>query len=154
MWFYTKNITIVLKRIADALEAIRFIQNTPGHLSTVITAERKVTNMSIISFNIVLPPVVDSDVVARELVIQIDGVEPEIVDLGITETEVGREGPQDAELRLELTNIDDAGNRSMPSILVAVLADTFSPAQPGELSIVATGERNEPEPEPEPEPEQ
>lgn len=153
MWFSTENIKPTLERIADALEAgaatvgrVRFILNRPGQITFVATGQRKVRDMSLIQFKVVLPPVVDPDVVGRELTVQVgDGVpEVEAIDNEALEA-VGFEGPQDSAVKLSLVNIDDAGNRSVPSVLEAVLLDTIAPAQPGDMAIVAIGERVEEE---------
>jgi hypothetical protein len=153
VWFAAEKIKPTLERIADALEAlattagrVRFILNRPGQITFEAVGQRKVGKMSFIQFKIVLPPVADADAVDRELSVQIGDGEPEVESVGIETREVyGHEGPQDSTVRLSLVNIDDAANRSEPSVLEAVLTDTVPPAQPGELAIVATGERPEEE---------
>ena len=100
--------------------------------------------MSTISFKVLLPALTDSDVVNRELSVQVGDLPPDVrVLLPDAVEATDYSGPQDAPVRLSLTDIDDAGNRSEASTLDVVLADVFAPAKPGELAIIETGERTE-----------
>ena len=99
--------------------------------------------MSTINFKVLLPTLLDlaGDVVTRELSVSVGEQPPEIRSLPKDATEAdGYGGPQDSMAIVTLTDIDDAGNRSLPSVLNVVLTDTFPPNQPGELGLVQTGE--------------
>lgn len=138
--FYDTNVNATLERIAIALEGIRFQGTKPGLLKLISLSE---PIMSVISFKVILPQPVDSDVVTRSLSVQIDDNIPEITEVSPDTAEVdGFEGLQDAKVKLSLVDVDDAGNPSQPSTLDVVLLDTFAPPQPGLLGIVATGEQS------------
>lgn len=131
---------VELRKIREQLRGIRFCLARPGPLQIRFLRE----DHDMIQFKVVLPPVVDTDVVSRELSVQVADGEPTVLPLAKDQTEAeGFEGPQDADVSLSLVDIDDAGNRSEASTLDVTLADTFPPAAPGELSIVQTGEVNE-----------
>lgn len=55
----------------------------------------------------------------------------------------GFEANQDSFVRVEATNIDDAGNRSLVTTLDVQIKDTIVPAPPGDLGIVVVGERHD-----------
>jgi hypothetical protein len=129
-----------LAGIRAELRVLRFRSGRPGVPKITFLREDR----DMIQFKVVLPEVADSDVVSRELSVKIGEGEPDvrIVAAGVVEVE-GFEGPQNAPVVLSLLDIDDAENRSEPSTLETVLADTFPPAKPGELSLVATGETSD-----------
>jgi hypothetical protein len=133
----TKNVVVILDDIANELDDIRFSLSRPGTLTLCLLEQ----NMSTISFKVALPQLLDSDVVNRELSVQVGDLPPDVRTLpkdAIEEADYS--GPQDAPVRLSLVDIDDAGNRSIASTLDAVLLDVFPPAQPGELALTVTGE--------------
>jgi len=149
--WYDKQNAESLARIATAMAAIaetvadiecsladiRFSLSIPGALTLKLLEK----NMSTISFKVVLPQLLDTDVVKRELTVQVADQPPVVETLDALATEsAGYSGPQDAPVHLSLTDIDDAGNRSEASVLDAALVDVFPPATPGSLSIVETGE--------------
>lgn len=115
----------------------RAIQVGPLHLS--ITGEE---NMSL-KFKVGLPPATAADVVSGELSVRIDAGEPIVIATAKDQTEVvdgqlsGRDG---ATVELSYVLIDDAGNRSEPSVFVGQLLDTIAPPKPGELALVITEE--------------
>lgn len=151
--WYDKQNAESLVRIAKAMEGIaetvadmecsladmRFSLSIPGSL-TLRLLEKK---MSTISFKVLLPTLLDTDVVKRELTVQIADLPPAVETLDADAVESANySGPQDAPVHLSLTDVDDAGNRSEASVLDAALVDVFPPAKPGELSLVETGESN------------
>lgn len=140
-----------LAGIESLLSGIKFSLGRPGRLGLLQVGE---DSMSKIIFEVALPGLAAPDVVKRELSVQI-GTEPvSVVTLeGATlsdATVTNLKGTQDSPLHLELVDIDDAGNRSQPSVYDAVLADTFAPPAPGALGIKAIGEDFTVEPAPEP----
>lgn len=99
--------------------------------------------MDMIKFKVVLPVLEDKDVVSRELAVQVADLPPIVLNVDVAATEVvGDElvGEQGASVSLSLVDVDDAGNRSEASVLSVVLSDTFPPAKPGEMGVIATGE--------------
>lgn len=121
----------------DSLLYDLLLKSKPGKIQIFVTGE----NDMAITFKVVLPPVSAPDVVARELSVKIGDAEPIVTELAADAINVDElQGPQDAEVEVSLVDIDDAGNRSEPSVATAVLADTFAPPKPGELGIELTGE--------------
>lgn len=140
-WFTDKNVAYALNRIADSLAAMRFQFSTPGQLRVVFTQKWRNGTVDTIKFKVILPELVDADVVSRELTVQVADLPPAVSTVDKLTTEVdGFSGEQNAPVKISLIDIDDAGNRSEPSVLEASLLDTFPPAKPGELSLVETGE--------------
>lgn len=144
-----------LTGIERLLSGIKFSLSRPGRLSIAQLGEDA---MQKILFEVALPGLAAPDVVKRELTVQIAGVVTTTVLEGATLNDAtvgGLKGLQDAALHLELVDIDDAGNRSQPSVFDGVLVDTFAPPAPGQLGIKAIGEdftEDPPPPAPEPEP--
>ena len=102
---------------------------------------------------------VDGDVVSRVLTVSVNGVEQgsstfagSSVDLGSVTV------PQDADVKLTLVDVDDAGNVSSPAEYSFVAVDTIAPATPGSFGVTLVSETTvapevAPEPAVEPEPE-
>lgn len=95
----------------------------------------------LLTYNVVATAAVDSDVVGRELVVSVNGdVKPTVYFAGNT-TELGSVTvPQNAEVVLTLTDVDDAGNRSEPTSLIFVALDTLPPSAPGSIGVTLVGE--------------
>jgi len=146
LWWnaYDRTNAESLRRIADSCEGIdasltdiRFSLSYPGALTFV----KLEMTMSQISFKVLLPELLDADVVKRELTVQVGADAPVITELDADATESDAySGEQDSPVHLSLTDIDDVGNRSEASVLDALLIDTFPPAKPGEMSLLETGE--------------
>lgn len=113
--------------------------SNPGPLRLVITGEDPMADK--ILFQVVLPPKSAADVVRRELLVSFaDGTE-DLIELTASDTVTENlKGDQDSDVTLSLVDIDDAGNRSEPSVATFTLQDTVAPPQPGELGIKITGE--------------
>lgn len=109
---------------------------TPGNLNVLDMKGNDMANT--ITFDIGLPPLApNNDVVNRELTVTIDGGTPDVRQLATTEAVVeGFSVPQGASVSLRLVDVDDGGNRSLPSSLDFVAADTVPPPQPGDLSVL------------------
>lgn len=106
----------------------------------------------VLVYKISVGPVVDADVVERQLFVALNGrtdvaatkvFPPEATDLG--ELRV----PQGENVLLTLVDVDDAGNRSEPAVLEFVAEDTIPPAAPGALGVTLVAETHE-DPAPEP----
>ena len=104
----------------------------------------------LLTYRVSAPAPVDADVVARELLVVVNGLPKPVAvfpasttDLGVVEVE------QDAEVIVSLRDVDDASNYSEPAVLEFVATDTLPPAQPGSLGVVLESERPAPTPEPE-----
>lgn len=103
----------------------------------------------ILTYNVSVGPVVDADVVSRELSVFIDGSETarEVRTYPADATGLGPvTAPQDAVVVLKLVDIDDAGNRSEPAVLEFTATDTIAPAAPGDLGVTLVNETNDSEP--------
>jgi hypothetical protein len=88
-------------------------------------------------------PVVDGDVVVRELQLVVNGAEPVVREFGPAETDLGTVAvPQGANVVLKLVDVDDAGNRSEPAVAEFMATDTLPPQQPG-LGVELVAERPE-----------
>jgi hypothetical protein len=94
-----------------------------------------------LTYAVSVGPVVDHDVLKRELSVVVNGlvVETKVfpadaVELGTVTVE------QDATVELMLVDVDDAGNRSEPATLEFVAVDTLPPSQPGALGVTLVSE--------------
>lgn len=95
----------------------------------------------VLTYVISAGPVVDHDVVARELSAVVDGVVQPVAVFPGTATELGSvTAPQNASVVLVLVDIDDAGNRSAPAVVDFVAVDTLPPAQPGSFGVTLIAE--------------
>lgn len=103
----------------------------------------------ILTYRVSVGPVVDADVVTRELSVYVNGAdvarevrayEPTATDLGDVVVEQG------SSVELRVVDVDDAGNRSEPAVLTFVAEDTLPPAQPGSLGVTLVSETRGEEP--------
>ena len=104
----------------------------------------------LLTYSVVAAPASAPDVVSRELVVAINGeVQPVVYFAGAT-TDFGTvDAPQNSEVALTLTDVDDAGNRSESTSLVFVALDTLPPSAPGSIGVTLVGETTVPDaPEP------
>jgi hypothetical protein len=88
-------------------------------------------------------PVVDADVVARRLLVTVNGekLSDEPVEFAGDATSFGEVTvPQDSNVVLTLVDVDDAGNVSEPAVLEFVATDTIPPAKPGEFGVTLVRE--------------
>ena len=93
-------------------------------------------------FGVALAPLVPpTDVVKRQLTVTVDGAAQEPVTIGATDAEFPDIAvPQDAQVKLEIVDIDDAGNASAPLVYEFQAKDTIPPAQPSGLAVAPKGE--------------
>lgn len=92
-------------------------------------------------FVLTLPPTTAADVAERNLTITIGSQEAQVVNPDLTAEETQEFSGEDNDpVHAELVDVDDAGNRSQPSIFDGVLTDTLAPPQPGEMGIRVTRE--------------
>ena len=95
----------------------------------------------VILFQVVLPPKSADDVVNREVKLSFDDGGLLTVNLEPSaETTSVLRGAEGAQVTVSLVDVDDAGNRSEPSVAVFDLVDVIPPPQPGELSLNIVGE--------------
>lgn len=95
----------------------------------------------LLTYVVNVAPPSDADVVQRQLVITVNGkthvnssFDGTAVDLGSFTV------PQDSNVVLALTDVDDAGNSSVPAVVEFVAADTLPPSMPGGVSVILVGE--------------
>ncbi len=102
----------------------------------------------VLVYKVSVGPVVDADVVERQLVVAVDGTATDDVKVFPADTtELGEISvPQGASVVLTLVDVDDAGNRSEPAVLEFVAADTLPPAQPGAFGVTLVREEKSEEP--------
>lgn len=96
----------------------------------------------VLTYAVSAAPVVDGDVVSRELSVVINGLEQPVVSFPGYAVDLGTvEVPQDSEVVLRLVDVDDAGNRSEPAEMIFVAVDTLSPVAPGALGVALVSEK-------------
>jgi hypothetical protein len=97
--------------------------------------------MDILTYRVDVAPPVDADVVSRELVVSIDDFSTSYVVAPGTAFDTF-DAKQGANVKLELTDIDDAGNRSIPAVVEFVATDTLPPSTPTGFVVEVTAERH------------
>lgn len=96
---------------------------------------------------------VDGDVVSRVLTVSVNGVEQGSSTFAGTAVDLGAVTvPQDADVKLTLVDVDDAGNVSLPAEYYFVAVDAVAPAIPGSFGVTLVSETTVPEPVALPEP--
>jgi hypothetical protein len=86
-------------------------------------------------------PPVDSDVVERQLTIDVGSETPKVVTFPSGATNLGEvQAEQGATVTLSLVDLDDAGNSSEPAVVEFVATDTIPPAQPGQFGVTLVRE--------------
>jgi hypothetical protein len=86
-------------------------------------------------------PPVDSDVVERQLTIDVGNETPKVVTFPSNATSLGEvQAEQGATVTLSLVDLDDAGNPSEPAVVEFVATDTIPPAQPGQFGVTLVRE--------------
>jgi hypothetical protein len=116
--------------------------SNPGLLRISITGEDPMADK--ILFQVVLPPKSAPDVVRRELTVSFADGSQDVIELSADATSSDTlKGDQDSEISVSLVDIDDAGNRSEPSLAAFELLDTVAPPAPGELGLSIVGEETE-----------
>ena len=94
-----------------------------------------------LEFKVVLPAPGASDVVRRELSVQIGEGAPDVRELAADALEsLAYAGNDNDRVIAILVDVDDAGNRSEQRTHEATLVDNLAPPQPGELAIQVTAE--------------
>jgi hypothetical protein len=95
-------------------------------------------------------PVRPGDKVAtREVVVTLNGAAQPAVNLPATANQYDQWFREGDRVKYSLTDIDQAGNRSQVRESAEItVADTVPPAQPGELALSVTGQREAEEPTP------
>lgn len=97
----------------------------------------------VLTYKVTAAPVVDGDVVVRELRMVVNGAEPVVREFTSADSDLGTiDVPQGAEVSLQLVDVDDAGNRSEPAEINFMANDTLPPQKPG-LGVELVAERPE-----------
>lgn len=136
MLYHLRETRRLLERIAIALESIAFQGRRAAVPKIIITREED----GMLTFSVQLGPKLAQDVVSRELSVTVNE-STETRTLGPDESVAeGFSGEDNAAVHVELVDVDDAGNRSEPGVLDAVLTDTLPPPQPNVLGIQVTSE--------------
>ena len=96
----------------------------------------------VLVYKVSVGPVVDADVVERQLVVVLNGGSPdEFKTFPADTTDLGEvRAAQGDSVLLTLVDVDDAGNRSEPAVLEFVATDTLPPAQPGSFGVTLVKE--------------
>ena len=126
---------------------------TPLEVPTAV-AERGVSGMAdVLVYSVELPAIPEwSDTVTQELKVIAGGSEQVLTFSKDKTVAENVEVPQDAEVRLELRYIDDAGNRSEPGVLNFTARDTIPPDAPGPFGAIMLVSEHEAPPVAEPSP--
>lgn len=96
----------------------------------------------VLTYAVSAAPVVEGDVVSRELSVVVDGLEQPVVSFPGYAVDLGTvDVPQNSEVVLRLVDVDDAGNRSEPAEVTFVAVDTLPPSTPGALGVSLVGEK-------------
>jgi hypothetical protein len=109
-----------------------------------LTQVRSASMADLLTYAVSVGPVVDADVVERQLVVVVDGAgSPEDVKVFPADTtDLGTVTvPQGSSVVMTLVDVDDAGNRSEPAVLEFVAEDTLPPARPGSFGVTLVGEK-------------
>jgi len=126
-----------------------FAAPLPPEGFSVFQIRSKLTMADLLTYRVSVGPVVDADVVERQLVVAVDGVVPvdEFKTFPAATTDLGEVTvPQGSSVLLTLVDVDDAGNRSEPAVLEFVAEDTLPPAQPGSFGVTLVSETKGEEP--------
>lgn len=126
-----------------------YLDNTSAvskpRLLTVVQTGRNFMK-DLLTYQVTVAAPVDSDVVARQLTVTVDGVSEGVRSFDGSATDLGTvEVLQDSQVVLSLVDVDDAGNSSEPAVVDFVAADTLPPSAPGAFSVTLVGERSNPE---------
>ncbi len=102
----------------------------------------------ILTYRVSVGPVVDADVVERQLVVALDNApNGDVKVFSADTTELGEISvPQGSFVSLTLVDVDDAGNRSEPAVLEFFAQDTLPPTQPGSFGVTLVRETKGEEP--------
>lgn len=98
----------------------------------------------VLVYKVSVGPVVDKDVVERQLVVAVNGVSVDDFKVfSADSTDLGEiRVKQDDKVLLTLVDVDDAGNRSAPAVFEFVATDTLPPAQPGSFGVTLVAEES------------
>lgn len=92
-------------------------------------------------YSVTAAPPVDADVVARRLVITVNGEAGSPKEYAAETTRFDDvKVEQDAQVVLALMDVDDAGNVSEPAVYEFVAVDTIPPAAPGSFGVTLVRE--------------
>lgn len=101
---------------------------------------------NVLVYQVTVGPVVDSDVVERQLrvIINGDAANALVRSYPADATDLGTfSAPQNSEVILSLVDVDDAGNVSEPAYFEFDALDTLPPAKPNGFGVVLVAEKSE-----------
>lgn len=124
--------------IIDAIRSLAIACRQPCLWVRLVTKE---SNTMALVYAVTAGQPVDSDVVARELTVVVDGAVVSTESFNGDETNLGEvKVPQDSSVVLTLVDIDDANNRSQPATVEFKATDTIAPAAPGSFGVTLSRE--------------
>lgn len=136
-------VVVLLAVLVRALDAVynRLPEPIPAPVGLFVNQIEGNSMADMLTYEIVVAAPAVSDVVSREVTVVVDGQYSEPVSHAPTAVNLGQiTVPQDAEVIVSVTDVDDAGNRSEPATLVFTAIDTVPPPVPGGVSVVLVGE--------------
>ena len=99
--------------------------------------------IDVLVYGLSASPSTAADAVSREVSVSVNGAEPVVSTFPPTATDLGEvSAAQDSTVRVEVVDIDDAGNRSEPAVLEFVATDTIPPPVPGGLGVLLLREES------------
>jgi len=136
---YLSKLLIAIQRLIQSLDANTKVLRLkrPGLVFLILTREEN----NMLFFVLDLPTPGASDVVTRELSVQIGSNTPQNITLtGDVLVSAELSGNDNDVVQGSLVDIDDAGNSSDPSNFSFVLLDTIAPPSPNAVGLTVTRE--------------
>jgi hypothetical protein len=126
IWWHHRTVAYEIRRLSMWFRRPQAVR---------VTLIRKESDMALV-YQVSAGPVVDHDVVTRRLIVTVNGEKDHEEDFS-PETVLFGEivVPQDSQVVLSLTDIDDANNASEPATVEFTALDTIPPARPGEFGV-------------------
>lgn len=129
-----------IDKVLGLLNAVLLRLGPKDEIKLLYVGEDEMTKQ-VFDVVIVLPPPSAPDVVTREVVVD-DGLIKVTHEYSRDTVKLDAvEYSKDTKLKVFLTDIDAAGNRSPVRVKDFVIIDTFAPPQPGEIGLLVTAER-------------
>lgn len=138
-------VTILVIYVVVVLGILWLVGSVPKPRFLAVRQIRRDVMADVLVYKVSVGPVVDKDVVERQLGVAVNGVAvDELKVFPADSTDLGEiRAKQDDKVLLTLVDVDDAGNRSEPAVLEFVATDTLPPAQPGAFGVTLVAEEEE-----------
>lgn len=147
MWPFTKDLNpeilaelkLQTKKLDEIIKIMRSSVRPPrpGLVNLLVYSE----NNHMLNFKVVLPPPAAADSVSRVVSVKVGEADAVVKTVDVATAELdGYEGADNADVVVETYDVDDAGNNGAVRSQAFVLVDTIAPGEPGEVSLVVTGE--------------